>query len=858
MFDDGSSLTLIDKSISDELCLNGEQYPLCLRWTNGVERRDASSKVVRVKVSQHQDSRTFELNDVRTIENLQLPSQSVDIESLSATYDHLKGVHIQSFDSVRPLLLIGLNHSKLLKVKKYRFGKDDEPAAAKTLLGWCLFGAGAAGNGSVLHIDQCDCEGRLDTKLEDMVRENFALEAIGVSNPSTLPQAKSDKMAIDILNATVKNCGKQFETGLLWKYEKIKLPQSLPMAKRRLICLENKFKSDPTMRDIIDNQIEDYISKGYARKLHPTALQDSDVWYLPIFIVRNVNKPDKIRLVWDAAASVNGVSLNDVLLKGPDLLASLPGVLLRFREHKVAISGDIKEMFHQILVKESDRKYQRFLWRRSERDSVEVYEMCVLTFGASCSPSCSQFVKNLNAERFREHFPLAVEAIQTNHYVDDWLQSVDSSAEAIRLATEVRNIHQEGGFFIHKWISNDGSVVQRLEGQSLDVEKNMELSPKFEADKVLGMFWRTSSDTFQFILKLNETNMKLMNGEKVPSKREILRLLMSIFDPIGLITPVLIFAKILLQNVWRSKLTWDEEIDSEQHRQWISWSQSIQSLSNLSVPRWIGLSTKGTNIEVHTFVDASEDAFAAAVYFKVFSSTGVQCSLITSKSRVAPLKSLSIPRLELQAAVLGSRLAKFVTQNSSPIHNFSKRFFWTDSETVMKWLFSDSKKYTQYVSCRVGEILEISKLDEWNWIAGRQNISDMGTKMKLFDEHELVEWFQGPRFLKNQDYPVRKSNFVSCEEELRPQKVIHQLAIHDEAEFRVGKWTTLRRVFAFVIRFVTNLKLRLKNEAIKGGPLGSEEYQMAELYLIRKAQKDVYHEEYFLLSSGKKQTKSTF
>lgn len=151
------------------------------------------------------------------------------------------------------------------------------------------------------------------------------------------------------------------------------------------------------------------------------------------------------------------------------------------------------------------------MWKTAEDDEIQVYEMCVMTFGASCSPSCSQFIKNLNADRFKDKFPLATEAITNNHYVDDWLQSVDTPEHAVILANQVREIHKEGGFKIHKWISN------------IPNEKNMELSPTFEADKVLGMFWTTSTDTFHFILKLNETNKSLITGDKIPSKRQVLK-----------------------------------------------------------------------------------------------------------------------------------------------------------------------------------------------------------------------------------------------------------------------------------------------------------------------------------------------
>lgn len=255
--------------------------------------------------------------------------------------------------------------------------------------------------------------------------------------------------------------------------------------------------------------------------------------------------------------------------------------------------------------------------------------MCVMTFGACCSPSCAQFVKDLSAERFQDKFPAAVEAIHNNHYVDDWLQSVDSSDEAVTLAKQVKDIHSEGRFEIHKWISNSPNVVQCLNSSSHDSEQNMELCPKFNIDKVLGMFWTTKTDSFQFVLKLNDTNTKILNGEKIPSKRELLKILMSIFDPLGLITPVLIHPKILLQSIWRSKIDWDDKINNEHHVKWLLWTQNLHQLSSVKVPRWVGLCTTGTRTEIHTFVDASEDAFAAAVYFKIMDESNNICSLIT-------------------------------------------------------------------------------------------------------------------------------------------------------------------------------------------------------------------------------------
>lgn len=552
MLDDGSSITLIDDSVANALELEGETQPLCLRWTKGIERTDNNSKVVTVNISQSAKSESFIMSDVHTIQNLSLPSQTVDMEYLCDSYEHLKGVPIKSFENAQPLLLIGLKHAKFTAVQKYRFGKDNQPTAAKTVLGWCIFGTNSSESREVFHINHCDCKFNVDKRLEDIVISNYSLEAIGVSSPNSTARSNDDIKAMNILETTTKFNGRQYEVGLLWKYDNIDIPNNLQLAVRRHKCLEKRFSSEPELRQVINDQVQDYIKKGYARKLEKTELKTPS-WYLPIFVVRNPNKPNKIRLVWDAAAEFQGVSLNKMLLKGPDLLVSLPGVLLRFREHKIALTGDIKEMFHQIVIREEDRKYQRFIWKPSHKDELEVYEMTVMTFGASCSPSCSQYIKNLNAEKFCENFKNATRAIKKNHYVDDWLESVDTSEEAIKLAEEVRYVHYQGGFTMRNWISNDSVASQHLNNAKSTEMKNLEIGSNLNVDKILGMFWRTSNDVFTYTLKVRDSNAAIFGGLKIPTKREFLRILMSFFDPLGLIANVMIYPKILLQRIWRSK-----------------------------------------------------------------------------------------------------------------------------------------------------------------------------------------------------------------------------------------------------------------------------------------------------------------
>lgn len=167
-------------------------------------------------------------------------------------------------------------------------------------------------------------------------------------------------------------------------------------------------------------------------------------------------------MVWDAAATVGTVTLNSVLLKGPCELPPLPKILYGFRQRAVAIGGDIREMFHQIRIQKADQQSQRFLWRNDD-GRIEVYAMQVMTFGATCSPSSAQYVKDLNAKRFHSTHPRAVKSIIEHHYVDDMLDSVDTIAEAVNLAKEVRMIHQNGGFEIRNWFSSHEQVVNEID-----------------------------------------------------------------------------------------------------------------------------------------------------------------------------------------------------------------------------------------------------------------------------------------------------------------------------------------------------------------------------------------------------------
>ncbi|XP_036346930.1 uncharacterized protein LOC118756269, partial [Rhagoletis pomonella] len=594
--DEGSAVTLMEKSVFEQMELKGVQEPLCLRWTGDTTRTEYNSFKTTVEIPGVTNGRKYKLTDAHTVESLSLPTQTIDAGEIMKKYPYLTGLPIESYENARPSILIGTDNWKLAVPLKIREGSWFQPIASKTRLGWTLQGCHANQSREfMVNVHTCDCEKSL-RRLHEAVKNYFNLEE---PKPKQLLSADDNK-ALAILNASCKKVSNRYEVGLLWRNEDVVLPESYGNAYKRLMCLERKFNKDPLLKSTIQQQIDNLISKGYAKKLSPAeaTIQPSKTWYLPIFTVTNPNKPGKIRLVWDAAAKANGVCLNDFMFPGPDLLNSLVEVLLSFRVGRVAVCGDVAEMFHQINIRESDMHAQRFLWwdEADKPQQPSVYVMRALTFGVNCAPCIAHFIRDNNAEQFRHEFPRAVEAVQRYHYVDDFIDSERDEETALELAKQVKRINANAGFEVRNWVSNSHKVLQQL----------------------------ASNNPIEPALKEWGSTTKIL----------------------GL--------KILLQDVWRSDIGWDEALSDALYDKWESWKSNIPLIMDVKVPRcYSTILHSSDNVQLHTFVDASSAAFAAVSYLRIQRDSNVDIAFVAAKSKVAPLKPVSIPRLELQAAVAG-------------------------------------------------------------------------------------------------------------------------------------------------------------------------------------------------------------
>ncbi|XP_053968725.1 uncharacterized protein LOC128870147 [Anastrepha ludens] len=817
LIDEGASCTLIESQLANELDLDGPVESLCLRWTGEITQNEANSKFVNLYVSPI----TFPLKNT-------------------------------GFETFEPLLIYYFLSSRCSALRLCR-------------LGWSVYGrekTNCAEQPRILHT--CECDTTRDDRMDQQLKTYFSIDPMASYAPIKPLISKDDERALQIMEKTTRfiSAEKRWETGLLWKHEAVELPDSLPMAIRRLSCLESKMKRDSSIRQFLINKIHDYEKKGYVRKLNKNEIKYSArSWYLPIFTVLNANKK-KTRLVWDAAARVKGVGLNDMLLKGPDLLKSLLGVLLRFRERRFAVCGDIREMFHQIKIIKEDQVAQKFLWRNdgSSRD-YDIYVMRVMTFGASCSPSLANYIKNRNAHRFADLHPDAERAIVSNTFVDDWLQSADSENELARLATKVRWVHQEGGFQMRNWKSNSKHVLFSLDADDVPAAKCFE-EPEAVIEKVLGMWWLPVSDELTYIENFPK---EVFNENTIVSKRQILRTIMTIFDPMGLLGFVIVQAKIILQDVWRSGVGWEEPIKEEERCNWFRWVKRIPAINGIKIPRCLSLASENQNNQLHIFVDASIKAYAAVAYIRSEVGSQIPSSLLASKTRVAPLKPTSIPRLELLAAVLGLRLANVLSYDLSITVN--RRVFWTDSKNVLFWLRSSTRKYHQFVALRIGEILESSTIREWRWLPSGENIADEGTKWssnREFDDNQ--RWFSGPKFLLE-----RKSSWPIIQFPDDDEETVEVLQHMDFANNSLGTtaeitpdvkrfstWEKLRSAHRFVLRFLRLVTKGKPRSQFLQKLLNPDNIETAELAIMLNCQSEVFHEEICRLRNGEEINRKSF
>lgn len=606
------------------------------------------------------------------------------------------------------------------------------------------------------------------------------------------------------------------------------------LARKRLHYLEKRFRSKPLLKIEYTKFINEYAQLGH---LSPAADIQGTLYYLCHHaVLKQDSESTKLRVVFDGSApSSSGYALNDVLLAGPNIQDSLFAILIRARQYKFLLTGDIEKMYRQILLDERDRNLQRILWRDDESQPIRDFTLNTVTYGtASASFLSTRCLWQVGEE---QSDPLIKEIIQKDFYVDDLITGANNEQHLHYIQCSVARALKNNCFNLRKYKSNNTSLFNNLEK-----DKNDSLTIS-ESSSTLGLGWKPSSDTIYFPIKHVSSDNKV----SVVTKRSIMSNTFKIFDPLGLLSPVVIKPKIILQNIWRLKLDWDEPVPDEIRDDWCNFTINLHCVSDFAIPRWV-LIDESTAVELHSFSDASQSAYGACIYVKSFDSKN-QCSvkLLCAKSKVSPLKPTTIPRLELCAALLAAKLCNSVLESLR--YKPTRVIHWCDSSVVLGWINSDLTKLKTFVANRASEIVDMTVPSAWRYVPTDANPADLisrGINPKNLPAMDL--WWSGPNFLMKDEseWPVLDANKLSNLPETKAHTIVidEPIIIFDN----YSSFTKLQRVLAFVKRFIHNLK-HPENKRV--GILSADELRDSFHTLCIIAQRESFSKEYNILSKGK-------
>lgn len=641
------------------------------------------------------------------------------------------------------------------------------------------------------------------------------------------------------------------------------LGESRRMALERFIKLEKRLERNISLKKDYHAFMAEYIELGHMKKVTEEELQLESMrttvvktHYLPHHpVIKNSSTTTKVRVVFDGSACTDsGYSLNDTLLKGPVIQDELLSLLLRFRKHKIALVADIEKMYRQIRLHQDDSPLQRVFWRFSATDPIETYELLTVTYGLTPSSFlATRTLKQLALDVRSEH-PEASMVLENDLYIDDLISGTSSIDRAIILRNELEKVTEGGGFSLRKWVSNRFEVLEGLPMEKLG--KGLEISFDListEHMKTLGVTWDPRSDQLSF-------NFDVTSNVSHWTRRSILSTIAKMFDPLGLISPVIVRGKIIMQKLALLQSGWDDLVPTQLVQEWEEFFNKLSLLSKVRINR-VAFCSEWTEIQFHCFADASELAYGACLYVRAIDDAGnIRIELLSSKSRVAPLKRLTLPRLELCAADTAAHLYSKVIKSLKM--NNTRSYFWSDSTIVLHWLKAPPNTWQTFIANRVSRIQTLTYGHGWQHIAGKDNPADLVSRGMPVEEFlQSALWKSGPAWLMQtaNTWPVQMEDFTYFDMELETRNITHMGTVAPETNYLFHLHSSIEpllRIVAYCLRFSRNCRQSKQNRV--SSFLMAKEIQAAKSALVRLVQLECFSEDiHYLLKHHQVSNKSS-
>lgn len=645
------------------------------------------------------------------------------------------------------------------------------------------------------------------------------LDVIGIDATKPLPE---ESTAYQDYLETVTYEDDQYWVKLPWKINKPELPNNYSQALGQMYSLVKELERKDKITQY-DDIIKEQLRNKFIEEV-PAASPIGESHYLPHHAVFKDSVSTPLRIVFNCSARAKGktASLNDCLMTGPSLTNKLGEVLLKFRTNPYAYTADISKAFLRIGLHKEDRDFTRFLWPADithPDHQVKTYRFRSVLFGATSSPFLLQ--ATIDHHLRKSNSPLKDVLIE-NFYVDNFQGTTVDESKLFAVYREANKELQKANMPLRQWSTNSKNlqkiITDEFPGYNIP-----------RVNSILGLLWDTEED----VLRIKQPQYTNIETTEL-TKRSLLAEISKLFDPLGFFSPVTIKGKLLMQEAWKLKIDWDDSLPEEVKNEWRSLQTELKELQQVSLPRATACENEGCTL--HVFCDASSKAYGAAAYLV----TSTRSSLLTSRARVTPIKSRTIPQLELTALLLGTKLAYHVLHTLKL--TIRETYIWSDNEAALQWIKYDNSKLP-YVKNRVAEIHELQKDFKFLHVPTQSNPADLLSRGTAKDKLDEL-WFHGPKWLQdNQEWPEQKKIVVSSIEMQQTAKIPSDR--RSPSVIQANKYSSLNkliRVTSFVFRFIRNIyKKRGWNEP--------DSLSNPTQYWIKEVQSDYYQEEHRILSS---------